>query len=199
MGNMARSFQLAILIAVSGCGAGISNYDYSRESDIRKTEYVIGIGDTLQVRVWKNPELTTDPQVRPDGTITMTLIGDIRAAGLTPTQLRDIIKDRLKQFIRDEESAVTVAVTSVQSYQITVSGRVAHPGVISSYHYLTVVEAVALAGGPTSFASPTDTFLLRLNPDGSTRRIPIRYDLVVKGEHLEMNLVLKRGDQLVIP
>jgi len=196
---MSRAFKLAILIAVTGCGAGISNYDYLHESDIRKAEYVIGIGDTLQVRVWKNPELTTDPQVRPDGTITITLIGDIPAAGRTPSQLRDIIKAHLKQYIRDEESVVTVAVSSVQSYQITVSGRVAHPGVVSSYHYLTVVEAVALAGGPTSFASPADTLLLRLNPDGSMRRIPIRYDLVVKGEHQDMNLVLRRGDQLFIP
>jgi polysaccharide export outer membrane protein len=196
---MSRSFQLAILIAVNGCGAGIPNYDYARESDVRKAEYVIGVGDTLQVRVWKNPELTTDPQVRPDGTITITLIGDIPAVGLTPTQLRDIIKARLKQYIRDEEPVVTVAVSSVQSYQITVSGRVAHPGVVSSYHYLTVVEAVALAGGPTPYASPEDAVLFRLNPDGSTRRIPIRYDLIVKGEHQEMNLVLKRGDQLFIP
>lgn len=196
---MSRSFQLAILIAVSGCGAGIPNYNYAQEVDVRKAEYVIGIGDTLQVRVWQNPELSTDPQVRPDGTITVTLIGDVPAVGLTPTQLRDNIKARLKQYIRDEAAVVTVAVSSVQSYQITVSGRVAHPGVVSSYHYLTVVEAVALAGGPTPFASPEDAVLFRLNPDGSARRIPIRYDLVVKGEHQEMNLVLRRGDQLFIP
>ena len=196
---MSRPFQLAILIAMSGCSAGIPNYDYSQESDPRKAEYVIGIGDTLQVRVWKNPELSTDPQVRPDGTITITLIGDVPAVGLTPTQLRDKIKARLNQYVRDEAAVVTVAVSSVQSYQITVSGRVAHPGVVSSYHYLTIVDAVALAGGPTPYASPENAILFRLNPDGSARRIPIRYDLVVKGEHQEMNLVLKRGDQLLIP
>jgi polysaccharide export outer membrane protein len=196
---MPRYFQLAILIAVIGCGAGIPHYDYSQETDPRKAEYVIGIGDTLQVRVWKNPELSTDPQVRPDGTITITLIGDIPAVGLTPTQLRDKIKARLNQYIRDEAAVVTVAVSSIESYQITVSGRVAHPGVVSSYRYVTIVDAVALAGGPTTFASPENTILFRLNPDGSTRRIPIRYDLVVKGEHQEMNLVLKRGDQLLIP
>ena len=196
---MSRSCQLAILIAMSGCSAGIPNYDYSQESDPRKAEYVIGIGDTLQVRVWKNPELSTDPQVRPDGTITITLIGDVPAVGLTPTQLRDKIKARLNQYVLDEAAVVTVAVSSVESYQITVSGRVVHPGVVSSYHYVTVVDAVALAGGPTAFASPENAVLFRLNPDGSTRRIPIRYDLVVKGDHQEMNLVLKRGDQLFIP
>jgi polysaccharide export outer membrane protein len=196
---MSRTFLLAIFIAVGGCSAAMPDYDYSRESDIRKSEYVIGVGDTLQVRVWKNPELSTDPQVRPDGTITIPLLGDIAAVGLTPTQLRNQIAARLNQYIRDEAAVVTVAVSSVQSYQVTVSGRVARPGVVSSYRYLTVVDAVALAGGPTPFAAPQDTVLFRLNPDGSARRIPIRYDLVVKGEHQEMNLVLRRGDQLFIP
>ncbi len=174
-------------------------YNYAGEPDPRKSEYVIGIADTLQVRVWKNPDLSAEPQVRPDGTITIPLLGDIPAAWRTPSVLRDQIKARLGQFIQDEAAVVTVAVAQVQSYQVTVTGRVGHPGVLSSRSYLTIVEAVALAGGPTPFASPEQTVLLRLNPDGSVRRIPIRYDLIVKGEHLEMNLVLQRGDQLFIP
>ncbi|MGE5783431.1 MAG: polysaccharide biosynthesis/export family protein [Myxococcales bacterium] len=196
---MVRSCLAAILIAVSGCGAALPNYDYSKETDPRRSEYVIGVGDVLQVRVWKNPEVSTDPIVRPDGTITLTLLGDMPAAGLTPTQLRDQIKARFDQYIRDEAAVVTVAVSTVGSYRVTVSGRVAMPGVLSAAHFLTVVEAVSLAGGPTPFASPEDTVLFRLNPDGSARRVPIRYDLIVKGEHPEMNLVLKRGDQVFVP
>lgn len=196
---MSRSLLAAILFAVSGCAAAMPRYDYSQETDPRKSEYVIGVGDVLQVRVWKNPEVSSEPVVRPDGTITLTLLGDMPAAGLTPTQLRDQIKSRFDQYIRDEAAVVTVAVSSVGSYRVTVSGRVGQPGVLSATHYLTVVEAVSLAGGPTPFASPEETVLFRLNPDGSARKIPIRYDLIVKGEHPEMNLVLKRGDQVFIP
>lgn len=196
---MSRYLLLAFSIAICGCGAAIPKYDYSREPDPRKSEYVIGVGDVLQVRVWRNPDVSSDPVVRPDGTITVTLLGDMRAAGLTPTQLRDQVKARFDQYIRDEAAVVTVAVSTIGSYRVTVSGRVGQPGVLTATHYLTVVEAVSLAGGPTAFASPQDAILFRLNPDGSARSIPIRYDLIVKGEHPEMNLVLQRGDQVFIP
>lgn len=160
---------------------------------------MIGVSDTLQVHVWKNPEVSTGAVVRPDGTITIPLLGDMLAAGLTPSQLRAQIKARLDQYVRDEGAVVTIAVNGINSYGVLVSGRVARPGPVNATKYLTVLEAVALAGGPTPYASPEDTVLIRRNPDGSVRRIPIRYDLIVKGEYQEMNLVLGRGDQIFIP
>jgi polysaccharide biosynthesis/export protein len=194
-----RRLLAGALLALSGCSAGIPKYDYASEADPRRTEYVIGVSDTLQVHVWKNPELSTGVVVRPDGTITIPLLGDMLAAGLTPSQLRAQIKARLDQYVRDEGAVVTIAVNGINSYGVLVAGRVARPGPISATKYLTVVEAVVLAGGPTPYASPDETVLIRRNADGSVRKIPIRYDLIVKGEHQEMNLVLGRGDQIFVP
>jgi len=192
---------LVMLAAFSAasCGAPMPNYPYAKEPDPRRTEYVIGVGDSLRVRIWKNPELNTDIQVRPDGTITMPLIGDVHAADLTPTQLKHEIKKKLSVFIKDEAAVVTVAITDVRSYRVTVSGNVAQPGVLSAERYLTVLEAVALAGGPSRFASPEETKIIRVGSDGKVRHIPVRYDLLAQGEHLEMNLVLLRGDQIFVP
>ena len=193
---------LLVLLATTGlvsCGAPLPNYPYAKEPDPRRAEYVIGVGDTLRIRIWKNPELNTDIQVRPDGTITMSLIGDVHAADLTPTQLKHEIKKKMSVFIKDEAAVVTVAVTDVRSYRVTVSGNVAQPGVLSAERYLTVLEAIALAGGPNRFASPAETKVIRVGSDGKVRHIPIRYDLLAEGEHLEMNLVLLRGDQVFVP
>lgn len=194
-----RLLAIVVLLVVTGCHASVPKYPYASEPDPRRGEYVIGVADSLQVRVWKNPELSTDIQVRPDGTITMPLLGDIRAAGLTPTQLKNEIRRRMSQYITDRAAIVTVAVTAVRSYEVVVSGRVGHPGVFGSNRYLTVLEAISLAGGPTPYAATDDLLLVRRNPPGTVRRIPIRYDLLVQGQHPEMNLILMRGDQLYMP
>lgn len=196
---MIRYLVLCLVTLALGCGSALPNHDYSKEVDPHNTEYVIGVADVLSIRIWKNPELNTDMAVRPDGTITMPLLGDVKASNLTPSQLRSEVQKKLSAYVKDQAAVVTVAVTAVNSYRVTVAGNVARPGVISSDRYLTVLEAVALAGGPNTFASPEDTILIRKDPGGKVRRIPIRYDLVAEGTHLEMNLVLVRGDQIFIP
>src|SRR5512133_1005622 len=106
--------QLALVAMVLG-GCSAAKYPYAKLPDPRRSEYVIGPSDVLSIRVWHDPDLSTDAAVRPDGTITMPLVGDLVAAELTPTQLRDLIKARLAAFVRDSPT-ITVAVTSVNSY-----------------------------------------------------------------------------------
>jgi polysaccharide export outer membrane protein len=137
--------------------------------------------------------------VRPDGTITLPLIGDLVASGKTPTELKDQITTELARFVRNGAGVVTVAVTAVNSYSFIVSGNVEHPGVISSPRYVTVLEAMQLAGGPNRFSSPKRTRLMRRDGAGKTRIIPIDYPALLQGKQPEANLALLPGDQLHVP
>ena len=200
----ARFLVASTVVAIAflaGCPPQVPVYDYAKEPDPSKAEYVLGIGDHLAINVWENPNLTTDAVIRPDGTITMPLIGDLKAAGETPSSLKNMIKARLSDFIKlNAGSEITVAVKSANSYRITVSGEVNHPGVITADHYVSVAEAIAQAGGFTRFAKRNDMMLQRRDPQtGRTRQIPLVYDLLVDGSHPEMNLVMIAGDSLYVP
>jgi len=188
-----------LFLLLVGCGAQPSRYPYAKEPNPQRDEYVIGAADALRITVWKNNELNTEIEVRPDGTITMPLVGDIHAAGMTPTQLKNEIAKRLQNFIREEGAYVTVAVTNVNSYRFTVSGNVTLPGMFSSRQYVTVVEAIALAGGPNRFASPSEMVLIRKDESGRVRRIPIDYEAIMAGRAPEQNLIMLRGDTLYVP
>jgi polysaccharide biosynthesis/export protein len=188
-----------LLLLLCACGGPRVQYDYAKEPDPRRSEYVIGVSDHLAIMVWKNPDLSRDAVVRPDGTITMPLIGDLQANGRTPTQLREEITRQLARFVRDEGVVVSVAVTGVNSYSFTVSGNVERPGVYTSQKYLTVLEAMQLAGGPNRFASPRQTRLMRHDRTGKLRNIPIDYLAVLEGKQPEANLALIAGDQLFVP
>lgn len=187
-----------MLSAVS-CGASSPKYDYTKEFDPRKHEYVIGSGDRLQITVWQNGDLSTTPLVRPDGTITMPLVGDIQVSGKTPSMVRKEITERISQFVKAEAAIVTVAVSAVASYRFTVTGQVANPGTFNSNYYITVAEAIAMAGGPTRFADTDGIELLRVGSDGRTRRIPISYDDIESRKRPEANLTLVAGDTVYIP
>ena len=202
---MIRQSRLAALLLVAlplviGCGAQIPDYDYSQEPDPRTREFVLGISDGIRIHVWDNPSLSTEATVRPDGTVTLPLVGDLTAAGNTPSELREMILERLADYVRVENSSVTVAVTSVNSYRFMVSGEVSRPGIHTAEHYVTVAEAIAMAGGFTRFASKDDIVLQRRDQEtAEVRRIPIAYRAIASGEHPEMNLVLLPGDSLHIP
>lgn len=182
-----------------GCASAGAHYDYSKEVDPRKHEFVIGVSDHLRITVWKNPDLSGEVIVRPDGTITLPLIGDLTASNRTPAELRAEIIEKLAKFVKDESAVVTVAVTEVKSYTFTVSGNVERPGVVTSDKYVTVLEAVQLAGGLNRFASPGDTVLLRPDGKGDMRRIPIDYPAVQDGRRPEANLALLPGDIVYVP
>jgi polysaccharide export outer membrane protein len=194
---------LAVVALVVGlfvaCGPKVPNYDYSKEPNPRLTEYVIGIDDGLNINIWKNEQLSTSVIVRPDGTITMPLIGDLVANGKTPSTLRVEIGKRLAEYVKLDSSEITVAVTQVNSYRITVSGEVVRPGTVQSRQYLSVAEAIAQAGGFTRFAERDEITLQRRNSKGEVRRIPIVYKFIEDGTHPEMNLVMLAGDSLHVP
>ncbi len=197
--TIAPACALAAML-LAACAATTPYYDYSKEPDPRNLEYVIGVSDELQITVWKNPDLSTEAVVRPDGTITMPLIGDIKAVGRTPTELKAEITQRLSQFIKDESAVVTIAVTGVNSYRFTVSGNVEGPGIYSATSYVTVSEAVAMAGGPNKFASRAGLVLIRQDvKTGKYRRIPINYDDIRSNRRPEANLVLMPGDIVYLP
>jgi polysaccharide export outer membrane protein len=190
---------VAGLLAVGGCGPSLPDYDYAKEPNPRRSEFVIGISDDLMITVWKNQQLTTAATVRPDGTITMPLVGDIVAAGKTPSQLRKEIQSRLAEYIKLEGSEITIAVTGVNSYRFTVSGEVGQPGIYTSKVYVTVAEAIALAGGFTRFADRDEIMLMRRDARGNIRKIPIVYSLIAAGEAPQMNLVVLSGDSIFVP
>jgi polysaccharide export outer membrane protein len=187
------------MASVPACGgSAVQTTEPAAEPDPRASEYTIGASDELDIQVWKNAGLNTKITVRPDGFITMPLIGDQQAAGLTPSELREEVARRLSAYLRDGDATVTVAVVGVNSYHVTVAGNVATPGRYASAMYLTVSDAIALAGGPTRFADAEDTVVLR-RKGGKVRRIPVDYEGIIQGEREGENLVLVPGDVVFVP
>jgi polysaccharide biosynthesis/export protein len=158
-------------------------------------DYVIGADDTLKISVWKEPDLSESLPVRPDGKISMPLLNDIPAAGLTPLQLRDSITEKLKKYIADPR--VTVVVTAMNSRRIFVTGEVVHSGPVTLLPHMTVLQALSAAGF-TQFANPKATYVLR-NQNGRQVKLPFNYKEVVKGNHQEQNIQLQPGDTIVVP
>lgn len=188
----------ALTVIVASC-ATPSNYDYSKEPNPRRSEYTVGPADALRINVWREPELSVETRVRPDGTITIPLVGDIRAAGCTLPQIHDQIAQGLAKFIKPENLQVTVALATAASYQFTVTGNVERNGVYSPAGYVTVLEAVSLAGGPNRYASPDKAFIIRDSASGQPRQIPVQISLLQAGKHLEQNIVVLPGDIVVMP
>ena len=161
------------------------------------SDYVIGAEDMLQISVWKNESLSRQLAVRPDGKISMPLLHDVQAAGLTPMQLQEKLAIALGEFMPNPEVAVTVS--DVRSYRISVLGEVQKPGVLQLKSDTSVLEAIALAGGFRDFASPSKIMILRKNGDGQTQKIPFNYNRVVKDNRGDGNVMLKSGDVVVVP
>ena len=159
------------------------------------SDYVIGSDDQLHISVWKEPELTETLPVRPDGKISMPLLNDVPAAGLSPSQLAASITEKLKKYIADPR--VTVVVTAMNSRRVFVTGEVLHTGAIALLPHMTVLQALSSAGF-TQYANVKAIYLLR-TVNGQQQRIPFNYKDVVKGRHPEQNIALKPGDTIVVP
>jgi polysaccharide export outer membrane protein len=158
-------------------------------------DYVIGADDVLQISVWHEPDLKETLPVRPDGKISLPLLNDVQAAGLTPVQLKDSITEKLKKYIADPR--VTVVVTAMNSRRIFVTGEVTHSGPMSLLPHMTVLQALAEAGF-TQFANLKGIYLLRTE-NGKQVKLSFNYKEVVKGNHPEQNIALKPGDTVVVP
>jgi polysaccharide export outer membrane protein len=158
--------------------------------------YEVQPSDVLQVSVWRDPELTQQVIVRPDGAFSFPLAGEINAVGKTVEELRRELVERLARYIPDV--VVTVAVLEIKGNKIYVIGQVNQPGEFIVNPRVDVMQALSLAGGTTAFASPSEIFVLRRD-NGQQRRLPFNFDAVLRGRDLEQNVLLRTGDVVVVP
>jgi polysaccharide export outer membrane protein len=188
----------ALLPACTRAGSANARalYADAAQRDPRGKPYVIGIADVVRVSVFKDESLSTDAIVRPDGTLTMPLVGEMKAAGRTAAQLQQDASQRLSTLVKDAN--VTVSIVEINSYRFTVAGNVEHPGLFTARYYLTVSEALALAGGPNRYAD-TDEVVVQRTINGTIYRIPINYDDIVAGKAPEQDIVILAGDSVRVP
>lgn len=158
-------------------------------------DYVIGADDTLRVSVWKEPDMSATLPVRPDGKISLPLLDDVQAAGLTPLELKESIKEKLKKYVADPR--VTIVVLAMNSQRVFVTGEVNRPGAMPLLPHMTVLQALAGAGF-NQFANLKGIYLLRTE-GGQQVKLPFNYKDVVKGRNTEQNIMLKPGDTIVVP
>jgi len=163
----------------------------------RDDSYVIGDDDQLVINVWNEPDLKQSAPVRPDGKISLPLVGDIQAAGRTPVQLQEDIAAKLRSYITHPD--VTVIVQQINSQKFNILGRVAKPGSYPLATTMTVLDAIAEAGGFQDFAKQKDIYILREKPGGGESRFAFNYKDVIKGKHLEQNIKLEPHDTIVVP
>lgn len=164
-------------------------------------EFLLGPEDVVEVTVWRNQDLSRIVNVRPDGMISLPLIGDVRASGLTASQVGETISKRLAEY--KENPSVSVSVKEINSYYIFVVGEVTRPGKYPLKNYATVLQGISLAGGFTQYASKNSMAVMRTvgGEVGNERqiRIPVRYDDLVAGKGQVGNFRLLSGDTIVVP
>lgn len=162
-----------------------------------KDKYVIGNDDVLAINVWKEPEISRSVPVRPDGKISLPLIGDVQAAGLTPAQLQADLEKKFTSFISAPD--VSVIVQEVKSQKFNILGEVNRPGSYPLSTPMRVLDAIALSGGFRDFAKSKDVYVLRTAADGKRERLPFNYKQVIKGRNQQQNVELQPGDTIVVP
>lgn len=159
-------------------------------------KYVIGAQDVVAISVWKEPELSLSVPVRPDGKISLPLLNDVQAAGLTPTQLASQLSTGLTKFLTNPQ--VTVIITAINSQRIFILGEVTRPGTFPLLPGMTVLQGLTDAGGFTPFANSKKIYVLR-QENGKPEKIFFNYKDVIDGKQLSENIELKAGDTLVVP
>jgi polysaccharide export outer membrane protein len=189
-----------LLFSVTGCGG--PSVEVIEEANSAQKDFLLGPEDVLEIAVWRNQDLTQKEEiVRPDGKISMPLIGEVEASGRTADQLGAQITERLKAF--KENPSVSVRVKEVNSYYVYVLGEAMKPGKYKLKSHATVLQALAVAGGFTTYASKNKIQVIRTvaTPDGKSRevRIHVRYDDLMSGDGEIRNFVLKTGDVVVVP
>ena len=158
-------------------------------------EYVIGPEDVLHIAVWKEADLSATLPVRPDGKISLPLLNDVQASGLTPEQLKDSVTEKLRKYIADPR--VTVVVAAINSKRIYLTGEVLHSGPMPMSPNMTVLQALSSAG-LNQFANTKRIYVLRTE-NGKQQKLPVNYRKLVKGEQIEQNYLLQPGDTIVVP
>ena len=192
-----RISRLLVVVALIGGMSGLvgKSTTTAMASEV-DPEYQLGAVDVLVISVWKDEHLTREVVVRPDGMFSFPLIGDVQAEDRTVDQIRADLVQRLTKYIPNPN--VSAAVTKVASYKVYVVGRVNKPGEYLIGHYTDVLQALSLAGGLTPFAAENDIKVMR-RVRGEQHAIPFRYGDMRKGRALEQNIVLQRGDVVMVP
>ena len=188
---------MLIALSATGCPTATRDYKYGALKDRCPQSFRLEAGDVIRVSVWKEPNHSrARVLVRPDGKISLPLIGDIPAARTTITQVSKEIQIKLKTFVPDPR--VDVALISTRSYQIYVMGEVRNPGTFTPQTQVNVVQALSLAGGFSPFARKDALWVIWNSPEGE-KRIPFSYTEVLKGERMKQNILLCRGDTVLVP
>jgi polysaccharide export outer membrane protein len=161
-----------------------------------RTDFQIGPEDILDIAVWNNATISRTAPVRPDGKISLPLLNDVHAAGLTPMQLRDVIATKLAEYMPNPE--VSVIVREVNHFKVSILGEVKKPGQYNFKSQTTVLDALAVSGGLSDFAARSRIVVIRSDGTG-TKRIPVNYNKIVSSSGEQENLVLKPGDVVLVP
>lgn len=196
---MEKSRQLAfvamVALVLSGCAAGTQPPPLEPEAGTRE-EYVIGIPDVLRIVVWRNPELSVDVPVRRDGMISVPLVDDVQAEGLTPHELKEVLTEALAEYVTAPD--VTVIVEQTNSHTVTVVGGVARSGQISLTRQMRVLEAIATMGGFNAFAEKDRIKIIR-KIGNETAEYGFSFGAYASGKAPNSNMILRPGDTVVVP
>lgn len=190
-----RSILYVFLVFFVSSGMAETKSDASNNNS-EQTSYLIGPGDVLSISVWKEEGMQLEVLVRPDGEITFPLAGEIKAGGLTTKALSDELVKKLKKYI--PHPSVTVSVLQSISNKIYVIGKVNRPGEFIATGYMDVLQALTMAGGLTPYADSDEIKIIRRTETGTKMKL-FDYDEVISGERLDMNIILKAGDTVVVP
>lgn len=158
--------------------------------------YVIGAEDVLQIHVWREDVLSRTVPVRMDGKISLPLINDVQAAGLTVPQFKEVLTEKLKVFVENPD--VSVMIMEANSHKVYVSGQVRTPGVHRLRSETTLLQIISMAGGFTDWANPKKVLIIR-KEGGKEKRIPVNYKKIVDGKTPDSNILLKAGDTIIVP
>jgi len=203
-----RLLWLSVLFWAFPCASGrpalldVRSSDQAPSADVpavvdAPVDYVIGPDDVLSVVVWREKDLSGDVVVRPDGRITLPLVGDLEARGLTPEALRQRVNQAMTKYVA--EPSVTVIVKQINSRKAFITGQVAKPGAYPLSKPTTVLQLISMAGGLLEFAKGKEIVIARANADGTQSAVPFNYKDVLKGKNLKQNILLKPGDTVLVP
>jgi polysaccharide export outer membrane protein len=168
----------------------------SSKAATQDPNYIIGAQDVLDISVWKEPEVSRVVPVRPDGKISLPLLNDVQAAGLTPSQLAAQLTVSLKKYVTSPQ--VTVIVATINSQRVYIIGEVLRPGAFPMLPGMNVLQGLSSAGGFTQFAKTKSIYVLRME-NGKQQKYPVNYKEVVSGKHPDQDILLKAGDTIVVP
>jgi polysaccharide export outer membrane protein len=196
---MCKMLTMLMITFISSCApAQLASAASADEAQQGVMSYRIGSADILSISVWKQDGMNRTVTVRPDGMISFPLLGDVRAAGLTPSQLENVLTNGLRKYLKLLDGELTVMVDAVHSYTVSVLGEVRTPGRFEFQKPVTVLDALAEAGGFTQFASPSKIQILRTDANGARTIIPFDYKKV-SSSALNKQLDVRPGDIVMVP